>query len=97
LIIDLSLDCDSQKKTLGKNISHTGSSFGRAYPEMILHGNNYDPNEWKLLEKDPHGSHYYVLNYEYDLSKVRTIKVFNQFDCMVTLFERYNSFMRLFR
>jgi hypothetical protein len=52
LIIDLSLDWNSQKKALGYNSNNTGSSFGRSYPEIVIHADRYDPNDLKLLEKN---------------------------------------------
>ena len=91
LIIDLDFNWEQQKKTLGKNISHSTSSFGRGYPELILYADRYDTNEWEFLEKDSKNSKYHVIDYEYDLSKVRTIKVYNQFCSMVTLWERHGA------
>lgn len=89
LIIDLSLDWKSQKKTLGKNMSHTTTSFGRGYPSMILHANYYNSKNYDLIKKNPDDVKYYVLDYEHDLSKIRTIKMYNEFRLMVTLWERH--------
>jgi len=89
LILDLSLDWASQKKELGKNLSHTGSSFGRGFPQMILHPDYHYPQDYDLIEKNPDDVKYYQLDYEYDLSKVRTIKMYNEFSCIVTLWERH--------
>lgn len=97
LIINLSLDFESQKKVLGRNFSHTTSSFARGYPEIIIHGDRYDIDKFEVLEKNPYDNKYYALDYEYDLSKVRSIHVCDQFHNYITLWQRHNFFMRLLK
>lgn len=95
LIINLSLDWDTQKKILDQNLNHTTCSFGRGYPVIILNVNQYDVNH-RIIKKDPYDHKYYTLDYEYDLSKVRAVGVYNQFSSMVTLWERHGfwSFLK---
>lgn len=96
LEINLSLNFKEQKKALGKNLFSTTSSFGRGFPEILIYGDRYNTEEWKFEEKDHNDIKYYIIVYEYNLSKVRTIEAYNQFDQTITLFQRHGfwSFMK---